>query len=414
MDADTRSLHFEAGKIFTPGAPINERGLFAGRIKQIQAIIDTISQRGYHAVLYGERGVGKTSLSNVLADFLQEQGKTFLLPRINCDVSDTFSSVWRKLFQDITITEPRRGAGFTTADSHVRRSFVDQLPTILTPDDVRRALVHLSQGVILVTIFDEFDRPRDPTLQSLMADTIKALSDYGVAATILLIGVADSVSSLINEHQSIERALVQVPMPRMSTDEIKAIVMTGLGRLSMNASPDALEEIVILSQGLPYITHLLALHTTRSALEANRKELLPDDVSSGIGLALAQWQESIKSSYYHATKSQQPGNIYKEVLLACALAETDELGFFSAASVREPLRQITRRNYDIPNFARHLKELSQQGRGDMLFRTGVQRRLRYRFNSPIMRPYIVMRGIQDGLIRKCDIPTNVSFLHASR
>ena len=100
-----------------------------------------------------------------------------------------------------------------------------------------------------------------------MSDTIKSLSDYAVATTILLIGVADSVDELIQGHQSIERALVQVPMPRMSDGEVKEIVVKGLSRLQMGIEPDSLDELIALSQGLPYITHLLALHTARAALE---------------------------------------------------------------------------------------------------------------------------------------------------
>jgi hypothetical protein len=38
---------------------------------------------------------------------------------------------------------------------------------------------------------------------------IKVLSDNSVPATLVLVGVADSVDALIVEHQSIERALVQ-------------------------------------------------------------------------------------------------------------------------------------------------------------------------------------------------------------
>jgi len=260
-----------------------------------------------------------------------------------------------------------------------------------------------AKGVILVPVFDEFDRIRDGHVSTLMADTIKTLSDYSVHATIVIIGVADSVDELIGEHQSIERALVQIPMPRMSPDETGQIVTNGLERLKMSISPDAFEEINSLSQGLPYITHLLALHSTRAALNRRVRMLETSDVDAGIKEALDQWQQSIKSSYYYATKSQQPGNIYREVLLACALADTDDLGYFAAADVRGPLRQITGKSYDIPNFARHLKELSESGRGDMLSRTGEKRRLRYRFNSPIMRPYIVMRGFAEQLLDKDDM-----------
>lgn len=86
--------------------------------------------------------------------------------------------------------------------------------------------------------------------------------------------------------------------------------------------------------------------------------------------------------------------------MACALAETDELGFFSASAVRAPLRVITERDYDIPSFAQHLKNFSEEGRGGMLHRVGATRRIRYRFTSPLMRPYIIMRGFADALMTK--------------
>lgn len=400
---DYHQLSFDAGSVFTPGSPINERDLFAGRVPQIGKILDTVSQRGYHAVLYGERGVGKTSLSNVLSAFLRDHHSRYLLPRINCDVSDDFSTLWRKQFQDIIITETKSTIGFHSDQIEVGRRLVDSLPEKLTPDDVRRTLEQLAKGVILVPVFDEFDRVRDGHVSTLMADTIKALSDYSVPATIVIIGVADSVDGLIGEHQSIERALVQIPMPRMSQSETSQIISNGLKRLGMTITDEAREEITDLAQGLPYIAHLLALQTTKAALQRQHTNIDVPDVDSGIKAALDQWQQSIKSSYYHASKSQQPKHIYREVLLACALAPTDDLGYFAAADVRGPLRRITGRNYDIPSFARHLKELSEPGRGDMLYRTGQTRRLRYRFNSPIMRPYIVMRGFSEQLINKEDM-----------
>jgi hypothetical protein len=149
--------------------------------------------------------------------------------------------------------------------------------------------------------------------------------------------------------------LVQVPMPRMSDDEV---------------------------------------NTTGAALANGFKRISYVNVAAGIERSLDQWQQSIKTSYYHATKSPQPGNIYKEVLLACALAAVDDLRYFTAAAVRRPLRLITGREYEIPNFAKHLKDFSDPVRWNILSRTGEKRRLRYRFNSPIMRPYIIMHVLQ--------------------
>ena len=397
-------LGFDVGAVFTPGSPISEPELFSGRLDQVRTLLDTISQPGYHAVLYGERGVGKTSLSNVLLSFLHHHSGKFLLPRVNCDASDTFPRLWKKLLQDVIITESRPGVGFSADDVSTSKSLIEGLPSDLTPDHIRRVLTQLSTGVILVPVFDEFDRIGSGKIPALMADTIKSLSDYSVNATIILIGVADSVEGLISEHQSIERALVQVPMPRMSSEEVAEIVKKGMERLQMTMTEAAVDEIVNLSQGLPYVTHLLTLHATKATVEKKLKEVSGTEVDVGIEKSLEQWQQSIRTAYYLAAKSQQPGNIYKEVILACAFAENDDLGYFSAASIREPLRIITGRSYNIPNFARHLKELSGPTRGGLLDRTGQKRRLRYRFNSPLMRPYIVMRGIIDNTITKKDMP----------
>jgi Cdc6-like AAA superfamily ATPase len=388
---------FRAGDVFTPGAPITEADLFAGRSKQINMIINAISQRGFHAIIFGERGVGKTSISNVLDSFTSRSNNKLLFPRVNCTKEDTFSTIWRRLFHEVIVTEKRLGVGFAAKDEDVSKRVVETLPRRLGPDDIRRVLTDLAEGVILVPIFDEFDRIHDQATKIAMADTIKMLSDYSVKATVLMIGVADSIEQLIAGHQSIERSLIQIPMPRMSPDEIMDIVRRGTKRLSMTVENAALDEIRKFSQGLPYVTHLLALHSTRAALDDRSLELRHADVDKGIEQALEEWHHSTRATYYAASKSPQPGHMYKEVLLACALAKTDDFGFFTAADVREPLRVVTGRKYDIPNFAKHLKELAEGKRGTILLKTGQVRKLRYRFNGPLLRPYIVMRAFADSL-----------------
>ena len=396
-------LSFKVGQVFTPGSPISEVELFSGRIDQVRKIVDAITQRGYHAILYGERGVGKTSLSNVLLSFL---GNHFLLPKVNCDASDTFTSLWKKQFQDLVLSETRPGTGFESDDIRINKSIVNDLPKELTPDIIRRTLEKVSRSITLVPIFDEFDRIADNNLSALMADTIKSLSDYSVDATIILIGVAESVDELIKEHHSIERVFVQIPMQRMSSTEVKEIVTNGLQKLDMEIDNSARNTIASLSQGLPYVAHLISLHTTRAALRRKSVKVQEEDLRLGITQSLESWQQSIKTAYYIATKSQQPGNIFGEVLLACAFAQNDEFGYFPAANVRAPLRVIIPdRTYDIPNFARHLKQFSGPERGDLLDRTGGQRRLRYRFNNPLMRPYIVMRGLENGIITRDKLRT---------
>lgn len=398
MNIDWNQKLFEANQVFTPGSPVNARDLFAGRIQQLQNLVEAISQRGYHAVLFGERGVGKTSLSNILIANVTQWN--FLVARVNCDAGDNYSSLWHKAFKEISYTAKTQSPGFLPLESTSVRQISDTLPPVVTPDDVRRVLTDLGRHARVLIVFDEYDRLSPNTNTDVMvSDTIKALSDFGVNASVLLIGVADSITTLVAGHQSIERALVQIPMPRMSSDEITMVVQNGMQRLGMAVGPGACEHLVGLSQGLPYIAHLLALNSTRSALRAQSLVLDRTHVDTGIAQSLEQWTQSIRTAYYNAVKSAQPGNIYKEVLLACALSEVDELGYFTAASVRGPLKKIAGRELDIPNFSTHLKQFSEETRGGILERVGEARRLRYRFASPLMRPYVIMRGYADRYIK---------------
>ncbi len=66
-EEDWQVLWGDVNEAFSPGAPVQERDLFAGRIEQLRALVDSVQQRGRHAIVFGERGVGKTSLANILA-----------------------------------------------------------------------------------------------------------------------------------------------------------------------------------------------------------------------------------------------------------------------------------------------------------------------------------------------------------
>jgi Cdc6-like AAA superfamily ATPase len=395
------NLAFQAGRVFTPTSPIDEPSLFAGRLEQLRLIIDVVNQKGQHAILYGERGVGKTSLANVLESFLRgPHVARVLAPRVNCDSQDSFESVWRKVFariaDDVVLTESVRSMGFgaETTDKPVSPA---TLLNGVTPDSVRRALNALAEDALPVLIIDEFDRlPQRP--RRAFADTIKMLSDHAVPATVVLVGVADSVDQLIEEHQSIERALVQIRMPRMSAEEIAKIIYTALGELHMTIDDGAAHRIAKLSQGLPHYAHLLGLHASRAALDSQSMHVTNESVATAIDNSIRGSQQSIRRDYEYAVRSPKRDNLFSDVLLACALAETTELGHFAAQDVRESLRKITDKPYEIPSFAQHLNEFCESKRGGILEKSGIKRLFRYRFQNPLMQPFVIMHGIKSGRI----------------
>jgi Cdc6-like AAA superfamily ATPase len=393
-------IALDASKVFTPTSPIDEKDLFAGRDEQVRAIIDVVNQRGQHGLLYGERGVGKTSLANILSALLTGRGGNVLAPRVNCASTDDFSTVWRKVFEEIELKRTAQAIGFNTAP--VPKAFsaselLGEPGTVIDPDRVRRALVILSSLALPILIIDEFDRLAQDTRRAF-ADTIKTLSDHAVPATVILVGVADSVDQLIQEHQSVERALVQIPMPRMSASEIAQILTTGVSRLGMEIDQPALARISTLAQGFPHYAHLLGLASVRAALDKKSLRVTTPFVDQAVDKAIANVQQSIKVDYDAAIRSPRKDNLFSDVLLACALAKTNDMGLFAALDVREPFRRITGKNYDIPSFAQHLNEFCEAKRGPVLKKSGTRRLFRYQFVNPLLQPFVIMNGMKSGRI----------------
>jgi Cdc6-like AAA superfamily ATPase len=386
---------------FRPAAPIDRRALFSGRTEQIGELFAVQAQPGQHAVIYGERGVGKTSLTTVAAEMLRSSN--ILNARATCDSSDDFASVWRKVLDEIVFRTPKQGVGFASSPSESVHAASERLMgDSVTPYEVRRALQEVTKNRELVVFVDEFDRLRDPGARTLFADTIKILSDQLVRATIVIVGVADDVDELIREHGSVERALVQVHMPRMSRVELTGVVTTGMATAQMTIGKAAVNRVVVLSQGLPHYTHLISQLAAQAALAEGRGDVKVGDVDFAVDRAIEKAQQSIVGAYHEALQSTRK-SLYPQVLLACALAPSDEFGFFGAADVREPLSTITGKPCETASFAGHLEELSTDRRGPVLQKRGTARRFRYRFANPLLQPYVVMRGLSDGLIRQQDL-----------
>lgn len=380
---------------FSPSAPIDQKALFAGRLSQFLEVATAVTQRGQHVILFGERGVGKTSLSTVISQAFEGDAITISSGTINCDKTMDFASLWRKVFREIPINKGiTHGIGFISQPTSQTGTLADYLPNKVTPDDVRHLLQRLGKTILVI---DELDRLEKPEVTTLLADTIKNLSDHSVQTTLILVGVADSVDALISEHQSVERALVQIRMPRMTIDELNEIIDKGVANAGMTIESDARSKISSLSQGLPHYTHLLALHALQTAVKRDSMHVMTSDVTAAIDNALSKAQHSIISAYHKATSSQRE-NLYPQVILACAMAKTDSLGYFSAADVREPMTEIMGKVYDIPAFSQHLNAFCDEKRGPILQRVGETRRFRFRFINPLMQPYIVMDGLRRKLI----------------
>ena len=358
-------------------------------------------QPGQHAILYGERGVGKTSLAKVFSEVLSAAGiATLRSGTVNCDPTDDYSSLWHKAFREITFKTKTAAAYFGTGSSE-NEVYLDSLVTDkIRPDDVRFALSASRQKTIIV--FDEFDRLQNDQCKILIADTIKNLSDHTVDVTLILVGVAQSVSDLIAHHQSIDRALVQVPMPRMSRSELGEIIDKGLATTTVTMEDSVKDKIIRLSHGLPHFTHLLTLESGKAAIKRDSMKIDDADFSSCVS-EIVKNKQTIAAAYYEAVASSHKSSTHKLSLLACALSTIDDHGFFQASSVSKTMEMLTSHQCSVSDVQRHLNEFITEKRKKVLERHGSPRRYRYRFADPMVQPYTIIHSLSDKLITESQL-----------
>lgn len=387
-DDDWAAARNEVIETFTPGTPINEADLFAGRQVTVRQLQDTVLERGRHAIIFGERGVGKTSIANIFHRALNTPTRPLHVIRVNADATDDFASLWRKVFRRLRRGAP--GDHWWADETH---------PGPITPDDVQIEMGDFSPSDTPIIIVDEFDRIKDQRCKTLFTDTIKGLSDHTVNCTVIVVGVADSIIDLVQEHASISRALVQVPMARMSSEETQDIVAARVRMLRLTIRQEALWRVGFFSAGLPYYAHLLGKHAVLQAIAARTRMVTDEHVKAAIVGCLSEVDYSVRDTYAKATRrAYRNENIYPQVLAAAALTEHDGVGRFGASDVAEPLSAIMGQTYKTPSFSFHIKEMCESDRGPVFRKWEFKKTFRFAFIEPLMQPYIIMMSLSQGLI----------------
>lgn len=226
--SERSSLMDKLGHVLRPSRPIDEERLLAGRVDQLDSLVSVARRIGFHAVVYGERGVGKTSLAATAQSILTSERLTV---RVNTDPTSTFSSLWSAIAAEVEISY--LSSGQERVDDHLVQAVQALRVVGESPSAALGALRILSARRPTFLVIDEFDKAQDDELREQMANLIKALADKAVPCTLTLVGVSDTVGELIGEHESIRRNLRQIHMPRMNREELRDVLTTAERELSI-------------------------------------------------------------------------------------------------------------------------------------------------------------------------------------
>jgi len=376
------------GQVFSPTSPIQEKDFFFGRIKQLEKIADAINEHGQHAILYGERGVGKTSLANIMS-----KSYTNLYPvKITCDRQDTFKTLWERAFESIQFSKTTTGLGFNPSQVTEIVNLKGQISNI--PNLRANQLVDVinSFGKFkTLFIFDEFDNINNEKTRAAFADLIKSLSDNNANTTVVLVGIADSIEALIGNHQSLERCLKQVKMPRMKSEEGEQIIINGFSKLEIKIDRSIIDKILEFSSGFPHYIHLLCKYGAKELIKNNKQVYSDAYLTIAIREGIENTSEQLRISFRKAILSSNSSSKWRDLIYACANCSLDEFNAFTISDVVKQYNLITRRKITNNDLNYNLNKLTTEDRGEILIKLGKGMSTRYSFKNPMMRAFVKLK-----------------------
>jgi Holliday junction resolvasome RuvABC ATP-dependent DNA helicase subunit len=388
-------------EVFTPSAPITTKDFFRGRISSISRAVSAIHERGMHVMVFGERGVGKTSLANIIPMFV---GRVSVV-KVTCHRSDSLGQIWGKVLRKIKdlpsfsspgdLEEVDENVPSIYLTSELEEKLIELLKDIkkITSADMIEMVENL-QGHTLI-ILDEFDSIENKSLKANISDAIKNLSDSVPQVTLILVGIGKTVSEIIGDHPSLTRCLREIELERMPLDELKEIIDNGARTLEISFDDDVINDITQFSQGFPHFTHLLAKCSAERAILSNSIIVGREHFNAAVIDAVQDTQESVRVAYHLATSNTRQGTLFEPLVSACALVAVDDRMTFRAVDLQEPLQKLTGKPIKPTSYFYPLGKLCSADKGSLLEKVGnVQRQYRYRFANPLVRAFVLLKIYQ--------------------
>lgn len=383
---------------FRPFSPIELPDFFKGRAGDVALLRSELRTPGRQVAIYGERGVGKTSLAVLAYFFARFNDETTHLVRCGRD------SNYDTIFEELSL---EAGYGFvpdTVETESARRGSARLGPASLSGRKSRlsreRAVPsaqRISPGLLLkhfgqrdgLLIIDEYDRVSDPQTHSRLAETLKHFSDAASKTKIIVVGVAETLAGLVGEHQSLTRCLAQLKLERMRGEELSEIIGAGEQRVGVAFHEVIRKKIIALSDGFPFYTHLLCKYAAEEAgrvLEGNpdaKVVAAEPEYRSALRRSLKTGEGTLHDDYLAAViTTKRKTEMFKFVLWGIAYSQDREV---QVQQIAENIALLTGEKPKIESLSSYLGPLTKDDKRNVLVRV---RQGYYRFANPLMRAYV--------------------------
>jgi len=258
----------ELAKVLSPARPISSIEKLYGREIELETIERSLYQPGRHIFIYGDRGIGKSSLAATAAYQYHNSETSPIFVGGSCD--ETFRSIVANIankamsISRFVNTKKTSSFGFewkgVKLNSGVETNSKDITEQIKGVGDAADLLDQISKFLPQKTIIviDEFDAIPDASDRNKFASLLKQLGDQDVSIRFIFTGIAKSIDELLGAHQSAYRQLETVELANLSWDARYELVKNAMHHFNLTIPDDINWRIAMICAGYPYYIHLIS------------------------------------------------------------------------------------------------------------------------------------------------------------
>lgn len=312
---------------FTPSRPVHNARMFAGRLNVLSKIIRAIEDQRLHVVLYGPRGIGKTSLLMMVSEAAREA--KYVVAYTSCGATSDFDSIFRSACEQIPLIYHR---DYKPSDISRSATLAEALPSeTMTPQPLYETFERLT-GTRVIIVLDEFDRSQSLDFRQQVAELIKNLSDRSIRVQLVLAGVAEDASELVQHIPSIRRNILPIRVPLMTLEEIEELAANGQQATGLVFEDAPVHLVAEASHGVPYLATLLFQNAAAHALDNGRIEVTTDDVLAGAEQGADELKERLNGAMQSRIRRARVE--HPQAIRVLARACSSAAGTFDDAEIR--------------------------------------------------------------------------------
>ncbi|QSW89601.1 ATP-binding protein [Flavobacterium endoglycinae] len=404
---------------FVPAREISDPEKFSGRETYVKDAYLALIADGSNIAIVGNRGIGKSSLARQIINISQGDNRLLDKLGIYSDEKLDYLSIYYACGNSITNTQELLERLLTTRECFLE--WIYEIPTATKELDKlngnlnigiasvggdvssERTTTSTIQKHSIETIFhnvisdllkakvakngvliviDEFDQIKDI---SGFASFLKSLATNTPGLKFCIVGVAQDIQNLMKEHESSDRLFAGsvINLPVMGKTELRQIIITGENSINnlITFSESAKDKIIDLSQGHPYIVHLIGKQAFRTAYFDGKYEELDENYVENILKAIAEKEADpvLEGRYKKAVASSQAREI---VLKALANYNGTDNEIFTTEVYKKAIEK------DVDNPSQYVGHLVTNDYGSEVIKV---RDKYYRFKDSLFQTYVKAR-----------------------